>query len=201
MRFFALSFIVWFYMNKKFIILVAVVALVALALMYRAAQSGTSLVYTPSDLAAQGADRVLSRIRVAGRVSPLAEIHYQTEPRAELRFSIVDPPPKAQAGKAGELTAPLGYDAAKPASENSLTASGTGGEAAVGNSSAPIPVVYRGLRPDMFTSGRDVIIDGEFRDGVLTASSLLTQCPSKYEAPSPEHKFKVDGDKPQGSAS
>lgn len=49
-----------------------------------------------------------------------------------------------------------------------------------------IPVVYNNLRPDMFTSGRDVIIDGEFSGGVLQASSLLTQCPSKYEPPSPD---------------
>ncbi len=52
-----------------------------------------------------------------------------------------------------------------------------------------IPVVYNGLRPDMFASGRDVILDGEFKDGVLTASNLLTQCPSKYEAPDPEKRY------------
>ena len=38
----------------------------------------------------------------------------------------------------------------------------------------------------MFTAGRDVIIDGEYKDGVLQAQKLLTQCPSKYEPPSPE---------------
>jgi cytochrome c-type biogenesis protein CcmE len=54
-----------------------------------------------------------------------------------------------------------------------------------GYSTGSIPVVYHGLKPDMFQSGRDVIIDGAFKDGVLVASSLLTQCPSKYEPPSP----------------
>lgn len=54
-----------------------------------------------------------------------------------------------------------------------------------GYASGALPVVYRGLKPDMFQSGRDVIIDGAFTDGVLVASSLLTQCPSKYEPPSP----------------
>ncbi len=49
-----------------------------------------------------------------------------------------------------------------------------------------IPVVYQGIKPDMFTAGRDVIIDGEYKDGVLQAQKLLTQCPSKYEPPSPE---------------
>jgi len=50
---------------------------------------------------------------------------------------------------------------------------------------ASVPVVYRGLKPDMFATGRDVIIDGEFVGGTVIASSLLTQCPSKYEAPHP----------------
>jgi len=54
------------------------------------------------------------------------------------------------------------------------------------NPSQTIPVVYQGIKPDMFTEGRDVIIDGEYKDGVLQAQKLLTQCPSKYEPPSPE---------------
>jgi cytochrome c-type biogenesis protein CcmE len=52
-----------------------------------------------------------------------------------------------------------------------------------------IPVVYRGIRPDMFAPGRDVIIDGEYSEGVLQASKLLTQCPSKYEPPSVNEKI------------
>ena len=48
-----------------------------------------------------------------------------------------------------------------------------------------IPLVYRSLKPDMFAPGRDVIIDGEFQGGILTAQKLLTQCPSKYEPPLP----------------
>lgn len=55
---------------------------------------------------------------------------------------------------------------------------GTGG-------GTPVSVIYRGLKPDMFSAGRDVILDGEFKDGVFVAASLLTQCPSKYEPPSP----------------
>ncbi len=54
--------------------------------------------------------------------------------------------------------------------------------------SALVPVVYEGLKPDMFTAGRDVIIDGEYVGGVLRASKLLTQCPSKYEPPKPSQK-------------
>ena len=54
--------------------------------------------------------------------------------------------------------------------------------------SAQVPVVYEGLKPDMFTAGRDVIIDGEYVGGELRASKLLTQCPSKYEPPKPSQK-------------
>ncbi|NDC36806.1 MAG: cytochrome c maturation protein CcmE [Proteobacteria bacterium] len=52
-----------------------------------------------------------------------------------------------------------------------------------------VPVVYEGVKPDLFSPGRDVLIDGEFSGGVIRASGLLTQCPSKYEAPDPEKKY------------
>lgn len=52
--------------------------------------------------------------------------------------------------------------------------------------SPSIPVVYEGIRPDMFQAGRDVLVDGDFRSGTLFARELLTQCPSKYEPPSPQ---------------
>lgn len=48
-----------------------------------------------------------------------------------------------------------------------------------------VPVVYLGLKPDMFAAGRDVLIDGDFSGGTIQAAKLLTQCPSKYEPPSP----------------
>ncbi|RMG42277.1 MAG: cytochrome c maturation protein CcmE [Candidatus Dadabacteria bacterium] len=52
-----------------------------------------------------------------------------------------------------------------------------------GNSETTLPVVYNGIKPDMFAPGRDVIIEGEYKNGTVYASSLLTQCPSKYEPP------------------
>ncbi len=55
-----------------------------------------------------------------------------------------------------------------------------------GTGTKTIPVVYEGLRPDMFAAGRDVIIDGEWSNGQLIAAKLLTQCPSKYEPPKPK---------------
>ncbi len=53
-----------------------------------------------------------------------------------------------------------------------------------------IPVIYKGLKPDMFAEGRDVIIDGDLEGGTLNATKLLTQCPSKYEPPVPESSGK-----------
>ena len=44
-----------------------------------------------------------------------------------------------------------------------------------------VPVVYEGLKPDMFAAGRDVLIDGDFIGGTVRAAKLQTQCPSKYE--------------------
>ena len=52
-----------------------------------------------------------------------------------------------------------------------------------------VPVVYRGLKPDMFATGRDVIIQGQYQEGILQAKSLLTQCPSKYEPPKPTREL------------
>ena len=44
-----------------------------------------------------------------------------------------------------------------------------------------VPVVYKGLKPDMFAAGRDVLIDGDYIGGSIQAAKLQTQCPSKYE--------------------
>jgi cytochrome c-type biogenesis protein CcmE len=47
---------------------------------------------------------------------------------------------------------------------------------------ATVPVVYHGTVPDMFKTGRAVVVDGRLRNGVFVAvpGSLLTKCPSKY---------------------
>ena len=47
-----------------------------------------------------------------------------------------------------------------------------------------IPVIYHNIKPDMFNVGRIVILDGRWQSGLLEATTLLTQCPSKYEPPS-----------------
>lgn len=52
----------------------------------------------------------------------------------------------------------------------------------IGDGQFRIPVRYKGVKPDMFQTGADVIVEGRIgHDGVLIASALLTKCPSKYQ--------------------
>jgi cytochrome c-type biogenesis protein CcmE len=46
---------------------------------------------------------------------------------------------------------------------------------------ARLPVHYSGLTPDMFQDESEVIIEGEYREGVLYADNLMTKCASRYE--------------------
>ena len=47
--------------------------------------------------------------------------------------------------------------------------------------SDPVPVAYRGILPDMFSEGREVVVEGRYQNGSLTARQIMTSCPSKYE--------------------
>jgi cytochrome c-type biogenesis protein CcmE len=51
-----------------------------------------------------------------------------------------------------------------------------------GSKSKTVPVVYHGSVPDLFKVGRDVVVDGRYRNGVFVAkrNTLVTKCPSKY---------------------
>ncbi|MDK2957149.1 MAG: cytochrome c-type biosis protein CcmE [Desulfovibrionales bacterium] len=44
-----------------------------------------------------------------------------------------------------------------------------------------IKVDYRGVVPDMFKPGAEVIVEGAMAHHVFQASSLITKCPSKYQ--------------------
>ena len=50
------------------------------------------------------------------------------------------------------------------------------------NGTATVPIVYHGTVPDLFKTGRPVVVDGRLRNGIFVAvpGSLLTKCPSKY---------------------
>ena len=47
---------------------------------------------------------------------------------------------------------------------------------------ATVQVVYKGSVPDLFRTGRDIVVDGRLRNGVFVAvpDTLVTKCPSKY---------------------
>jgi len=49
-----------------------------------------------------------------------------------------------------------------------------------------LPVVYKGVKPDMFNDSAEVIVEGKLQpDGVFEAKTLLLKCPSKYESGTP----------------
>ncbi|MBI3248118.1 MAG: cytochrome c maturation protein CcmE [Deltaproteobacteria bacterium] len=49
-----------------------------------------------------------------------------------------------------------------------------------------IAIHYQGILPDMFAEGRDVIVEGRYEQGsTLTAKTIMTSCPSKYEPEKP----------------
>ncbi|MGZ4360333.1 MAG: cytochrome c maturation protein CcmE [Gaiellaceae bacterium] len=54
---------------------------------------------------------------------------------------------------------------------------------------ASVPVVYTGSVPDLFRVGRHIVVDGRL-DGrgrfVAVRDSLVTKCPSKYQAAPPK---------------
>jgi cytochrome c-type biogenesis protein CcmE len=54
---------------------------------------------------------------------------------------------------------------------------------------ARTPVSYKGTVPDLFRTGREVVVEGSLRDGTFVAKpgTLSTKCPSKY-APAPSKK-------------
>lgn len=53
-----------------------------------------------------------------------------------------------------------------------------------GDSTKTVAVLYKGSVPDLFKVGRQVVVDGQLRDGtfVSTPGSMVTKCPSKYTA-------------------
>jgi cytochrome c-type biogenesis protein CcmE len=53
-----------------------------------------------------------------------------------------------------------------------------------GTSATRVTVVYTGSVPDQFKVGRHVVVDGTLENGVFVAEagSMITKCPSKYQA-------------------
>ncbi|MFQ6676915.1 MAG: cytochrome c maturation protein CcmE [Fidelibacterota bacterium] len=44
-----------------------------------------------------------------------------------------------------------------------------------------LPVKYTGVRPDLFKDGAEVIVEGNYKNGVFVADVLQTKCASRYE--------------------
>jgi cytochrome c-type biogenesis protein CcmE len=51
-----------------------------------------------------------------------------------------------------------------------------------GNSSTAVRIVYTGSVPDLFKTGRHIVLDGRLVKGAFVAKpgSMITKCPSKY---------------------
>jgi len=48
--------------------------------------------------------------------------------------------------------------------------------------SKTLPIVYKGVVPDTFKEGADVVVEGKLTsNGVFEAKTLFAKCPSKYE--------------------
>jgi cytochrome c-type biogenesis protein CcmE len=156
-------------MHKVTLTIVSVASVVVGLLAMQAMRGGTSTVLKPSDLASLSKSESRERIRVAGRVISTG-MSYQVEPKLELLFSITDPGAKQDNAKYNQATPDK--TSQSPLATNQIPV-------------VSIPVLYNGIKPDMFSEGRDVIIDGDFRNGRLEAVKLLTQCPSKYQPPKP----------------
>lgn len=45
-----------------------------------------------------------------------------------------------------------------------------------------LPVSYRGVVPDTFKPGADVVVEGKYDGTTFTAVRLFAKCPSKFEA-------------------
>jgi cytochrome c-type biogenesis protein CcmE len=54
-------------------------------------------------------------------------------------------------------------------------------------SSPTVLVLYKGSVPDLFAPGRDLVVEGELRNGTFVAApgTMVTKCPSKYTAIKP----------------
>ncbi len=57
-----------------------------------------------------------------------------------------------------------------------------------------VAVRYKGLLPDMFAEGRDVVVEGPQTSGTeFQATNVLTSCPSKYQAQDDEYPAAAEG--------
>jgi len=91
--------------------------------------------------------------------------------------------PSNVAGHTGDVTL-VGAVVGKPQVGNAYTKAGMRFQLKdIGPANtARVPVVYHGSVPDLFKTGRHIVVEGTYRNGVFVAKpgSLVTKCPSKY---------------------
>lgn len=133
-------------------------------LIFAAVRETSTYFLTVEEYAVDPAAHADKPLRLAGRVRD-GSVDWNPA-TLDLAFTIQPIPPKEAADHAaagsGE-TAPVAA-------------------VALATASATLAVRYNGVLPDMFAAGRDVIVEGRVREGVFHANTLLTTCPSKYEA-------------------
>ncbi len=141
-------------MDKKLFILILVSVLGFGTLIFSASRTAAKEVVTVAQLVSEG--EPVTNVRLGARVSS-RDIDYDTSgPEFKVGFKVVDIPEADDNSNSQPL-----------------------------DQSRSISVVYYGIKPDTLQPGRDVILEGSFQEnGLFTASTLLTQCPSKYEPPS-----------------
>lgn len=62
-----------------------------------------------------------------------------------------------------------------------IDTSGTAAKFRLDGASHSVPVSYRGVLPELFKAGCDVVVSGRLDDkGVFQAEQILTKCASKY---------------------
>jgi cytochrome c-type biogenesis protein CcmE len=91
--------------------------------------------------------------------------------------------PSTVAGHTGDVTL-VGAVVGKPQVDDAYSKAGMRFQLKdIGDAEATrVPVVYHGSVPDLFKTGRHIVVEGTYRNGVFVAkrNSLITKCPSKY---------------------
>ncbi len=143
--------------KQKFALGSFVIVAAVATLIYTAARETSAYFLTMDEYAAMAHAHEGKQLRLAGRVT---DGSVKWNPRTlDLAFEIQSIPPR-------------------PGTDEAETV------AAIEPASAPSKLVveYNGILPDMFAEGRDVIVEGQVANQVFMADTLLTTCPSKYEA-------------------
>ena len=144
-----------------------VIVTAVVALIYTAARETSTYFLTMDEYAATANDHDGKDLRLAGRVS---DGSVDWNPRTlDLAFQIQSIPERGS-----EIVPAVAV--AEAAEIPTLT------------------IRYNGILPDMFGEGRDVIVEGRVEGQVLHADTLLTTCPSKYEAEIQPDQAKAEGE-------